>query len=101
MSREKGLGGKIEKVTIPDSDMPGWIEIMQNSGLSQEEIDSFLARLNSTYAKAKGIPDIEGELAKMEEYLEKEHGRRLTEEQRDYFRAGITERLKNDKNNKE
>ena len=100
MNREKGLGGKIEKVTIPDSDMPGWIEVMRNSDLNQEEIDWFLARLNSTYAKAKGIPDIEGELTEIEKYYEKEYGRRLTEEQRQYFRAGIAERLKNDKDKK-
>ena len=84
--------GQIEKISIPDDAMMGWMETMKDSGLSQDELDSFFTQLNATYAKEKGIIDVEAELKKIESYILKEHGRQLTKEEREYMRAGILSR---------
>ena len=92
MENRDGFDGDIERVTIPDSDMRGWIEALHNSGLTQAELDAFFARMNATYAKQKSTPDIEGELAELEEQLRTEHGIRWTDEQREYMRKGVEQR---------
>ena len=87
----------IDKIRIPDSDMPGWLEVLRQPDsngnmLADEEIDQVLAQLNTTYADAKGIINIDEELARLEKYLREEHGRELTDEQRQYLRKGIESR---------
>lgn len=94
MPERETFGGEIKRVTIPDSGMPGWIETLHQSGLDQEAMDWFLARMNSTYAKAKGIPDVEGALADIEEYIEQKEGRQLTDAQREDLRGVIEKKLR-------
>ncbi|MFA6422784.1 MAG: hypothetical protein WCV92_05315 [Candidatus Buchananbacteria bacterium] len=43
----------IEKATIPDSDMSGWINELRNSELTEEQIDMMLSRLNKKYMEIK------------------------------------------------
>ena len=90
---------KIEKISgIPDEGMIEWIKLLRESDLTEKEIDNFLARLNETYAKEKGIKNIEKmvaeELAATEQYLFKEHGKILTKEQREHLKQGIEQRLR-------
>lgn len=47
------LGGKIEKISVPDSDMAGWIKVLMEAGFSEEERDEILINLNKTYRDAK------------------------------------------------
>ncbi len=82
----------IEKITLPDSDMPGWIEVFRNSDMKPEEIDFVLSQLNQTYAEKKGIVNVDAELKKIESRLLKEHGRMLTDEQREYMKQSILSR---------
>ena len=42
-----------EKITIPDDDMPGWMQTLREGGFSDAEIDSILSHLNSTYGGMK------------------------------------------------
>lgn len=97
MTAEFRPGERIEKISIPDSDMPGWIEAIHNSGLSQEELDAFFSRLNFTYAKEKGIIDIDAEVKQVAEYILKEYGRQLSDEQLEYIRTGIRQKYGLDK----
>lgn len=87
---------KIEKITIPDEDVPNWLKALKEGGLSEEEIDSFLERKNKGYFEAKHPNYIEDELNKIkEEYFRKYH-KVLTKEEEEYFRKGIESRLKED-----
>lgn len=46
---------KIEHIVsmrIPDSDIPGWMKTLREAGMSPEEIDHMLSRLNETYKTA-------------------------------------------------
>lgn len=86
--------GKIKRITIPDRDMQNWIKALRESDLTEEQMDRMLAHLNRTYAGAKGIEEVvEKELEKLKEYLRKEHGKKLTEEQEEYLRKSIESRL--------
>ncbi len=90
---------KFEKIVgIPDGDMPGWIQVLRESNLTNQEIDNFLARLNETYAKETGINPIEKvieeHLAEIEKYILDKHDRVLTPEQREYFRKSIEDSFK-------
>lgn len=82
----------IEKIKIPDKDVPGWMQALRKSGFSDEEIDVVLSRLNVEYAKGRGIDVVEKELERIEKALLKTHGRALTKEQREYLRKSISDR---------
>jgi len=40
---------RIVGISIPDDDLPNWMRELSDSGLSQDEINRFFARLNKTY----------------------------------------------------
>ncbi|OGE74289.1 MAG: hypothetical protein A3I07_04535 [Candidatus Doudnabacteria bacterium RIFCSPLOWO2_02_FULL_42_9] len=42
---------RIEKIRIPDDDIPGWLNLLMEMGLDQREIDHILRELNKTYAE--------------------------------------------------
>lgn len=88
----------IESISIPDSDILGWMQVLREGGLSQEEIDQFLARLNATYREGLDpmSPEVERELDALVAHIEN-HGNTVTEEQRAYLRRGIEERLRQSK----
>ncbi len=90
-------GEKIEKIRIPDKDMPSWIEVLRNGGLDDEQIDEILAHLNKTYARQKEMLNsdvVEEELHKLEKDMLENHGRTFTKEQKDYLKKGIESRFK-------
>ena len=80
------------KMHIPNNDMPGWIEALRSSDLSEEEIKGVLSYLNQDYKKL--INPAEKELEKLEKYLKENYNKTLSEEQRDYLRKQIEERLR-------
>ena len=99
MESQRPNFGRVEKIRIPDSGVPGWIEALrqpdsQGKSLSAEEIDQFLGRMNKTYGELKGIINVDDELEKTENYLWETYGIILGEEQRQYLRAGIEQRQK-------
>lgn len=82
----------IENLKVIDQDVPGWIKILRENGLSAAEIDEMLSRLNVEYSKASGIDPIEKELERIEKDLWDKHKRTLDKEQREYMRRSISER---------
>ena len=83
----------IEKITIPDDDMVGWIKVLHEGGFSDEEIDSILSHLNSTYAGLKKEEFINEELNKMDGEIKNRRGIGLSESEREKLKAGIKSRL--------
>ncbi len=49
----KELGGKIEKIKIPDKDIINWYKTLHKENFSLEEIDFILKSANKTYKKQK------------------------------------------------
>ena len=92
MEKERKFG-KIEKVRIPDEDMPSWIETLRKGGFNDEEMDLILENLNPTYRKMKNPDFVEKELERLKVHLFKGLGRSLTKEEIDYLRKGIESRL--------
>ena len=92
MEKERKFG-KIEKVRIPDEDMPGWIETLRKGGFSDEEMDLILENLNPTYKKMKNPDFVEKELESLKDCLFKRLGRSLTKEEIDHLKKGIESRL--------
>ena len=45
---------EIKGLSIPDADMPGWIQSLVEGGFSTGEIDAILSHLNQAYFEAKG-----------------------------------------------
>jgi len=82
------------KASVPDDDMLGWIEALHTNGFSQKEIDDIMSHLNKEYRDQKyPVEDrIAEELKKLEEDLLKNHGKILSNEQREYLRNGIASR---------
>jgi hypothetical protein len=89
-----GFGGKIEKVRIPDSDMTGWSEILRAENFSEKEVDAILSHLNLTYRDMAHPNWIEKELEWVEGHLKKDHGKNLTEDQKERFRQFARRREK-------
>ncbi|KKT42311.1 MAG: hypothetical protein UW30_C0001G0036 [Candidatus Giovannonibacteria bacterium GW2011_GWA2_44_13b] len=81
----------IEKINIPDGDIPGWMKILREGGFSDKEIDAMLSRLNVAYAKGAKIDPMEEELKRIEEHL-KAYGKTLNDEEREYMRKSIASR---------
>lgn len=84
---------KIEKVRIPDEDVPGWIETLQKGGFNNDEIDLIVGNLNVEYKKARNPNYVEEELERVKEDLFKKMGRSLTQEEIEHLRKGIESRL--------
>lgn len=90
--KEKPSRYNFENVRIPDSDVPGWINTLRELGMSQEEVDGFLSRLNLAYDDHLGGPFVESELNKIEQKTLEKRGTLLTEEEKEYFRKAIRSR---------
>lgn len=88
MPRE-GKFEKIEKVRIPDEDMPGWIKTLREGGFTDEEMDLILTNLNPTYRKTKNPDFVEKGLEKLKEDLSQKIDRELTQEEIDCLRKGM------------
>ena len=82
-----------DKAQIPNNDMPGWIQTLREGGFTDEEIDRMLIRLNKEYAKQKGADVVEEELKIVEKEFVAKSGRYLNEDEKEYFKKGIRERL--------
>lgn len=92
MKKEKFSNETIgDKARIPDGDVIGWIESLRDAGLSNDEIDAMISRLNKTYREKSSGDYVEEELKKIEETV-KSHGGRLSEEQKEYLRKSTKER---------
>ena len=85
---------KIEKLRIPDDDMPGWIQTLREGGFNDEEIDFIMSNLNKTYDRLKKNEFIEQELRRMEEEIKNRRGFGLNIDERRALRESIESRFK-------
>lgn len=91
--KKEGKFEKIEKVRIPDEDMPEWIKTLREGGFSDEEMDLILENLNPTYRKMKDPDFVEKELERLRKDLFEKIGRPLTREEIEHLRKSIESRL--------
>jgi hypothetical protein len=74
---ERENESEIIGMSVPDSEVEGWIRTLQAGGFSQEEIDSIMSHLNETYLAAKEGPEFMEEYTQAVEYLEKKRGHKM------------------------
>ena len=88
---------KIVGLNIPDSDLNGWLQELQQSKLTSEEIDAFLAHLNKNYASKllTKAAKVESELKGSVAYLEEKFGHPITPEAELYLRKAIDKMFSN------
>lgn len=84
----------IEKLSIPDEDMPGWIRTLHEGGFSQNEIDYILTGLNKTYSDMKKPEMIKMLIENVKRRVLIKTGRLLTPEQTQYLMKAIEEKFK-------
>ncbi len=84
----------IEKLTIPDEDVPGWMQTLREGGFTDTEIDSILSNLNSTYSHEKRKGYIEAELLKMGNEIYERRGTPLSEQEKKDLKEGIESRFR-------
>lgn len=84
---------RIARIRVPDHDVWNWIGTLRAGGMSEKQISDMLSALNEEYAKRMGRDVVEEELRALEERLIREYGKYLSEEQKEYMRKGIRERL--------
>lgn len=83
-----------ERISVPDHDVPGWIQILREGGFTDQEIDSMLSNLNVTYREIKEGELVNKELGKMDEEIRNRRGTGLTEDEKELLRKGIESRFK-------
>ncbi|MDP1688564.1 MAG: hypothetical protein Q8L47_00300 [bacterium] len=83
----------IEKISVPDDDMPGWIKLLHESNITDEEIDRILTHLNETYADKSRETTINKELRKMEAEVINRRGSEFTPDEKKTIREGIETRF--------
>lgn len=77
------------KLKIPDDDLPNWMRVLREGGMTDEEIDSIFCKTNKTWLETRLPELIERELMKINEIKKKQNGFGLMEEERKYFRKAI------------
>jgi hypothetical protein len=78
---------KITGLSIPDEDMPGWIRVLRESDLTNEEVEQILLINNKTYARE--TLDIEEIINAAEAELLRVTGEPLTEHEKNRIRKKI------------
>jgi len=81
-------------MSVPDDDVPGWIQTLHEGGFSTKEIDSILGHLNKEYFNHTLEGKIDQVLKQEIEYLKIQYNRILSPEQIEYLRRGIEMRFK-------
>ena len=87
------LGGKTEKINIPNENMIEWIRILREGGFTDKEMDRALTHLNQEYAELKMPPHVREALKRVISRLEEERGRKITPAEKDSLLKVIQSRL--------
>ena len=88
----------IEKVSIPDEDMKGWMDTLREGGFSEEEMSSMMVYLNQTFRNIQGPSMVEGEIQKIKEALVNERKYHLNEDQEKELRNFFYRKMGIEKN---
>lgn len=82
----------VEKASIADEDVPGWIEALKQGGdMTQEEIDFMLSNLNKSYARALNPNWMEDEIDQIDRFYFHHTKKRLTDEDKQRLRAKLAQ----------
>lgn len=81
------------RMMVPDSDIQGWLSVLREGRLSEEEIDSMMVHLNEVYRNIRGPVIIEREVEKIKELLTQEHKYHINREEEDYLRMLLKKKL--------
>lgn len=81
---------EVEGLQIPDNEIPQWMEIYREIGMSPEEIDRVLIRLNKTYADVKKPILIDTYFEMVLAELKKEGRGDLTDAQKENLRNALS-----------
>lgn len=93
MSKELPEVEKMKKIRVADEDVLDWIRSLKEGGLSNEEIDAVMSKLNSLYRKKRQPDFIVDELDKFQEEYREKHGQEMPPEMVEYFKKGLKMRL--------
>jgi hypothetical protein len=77
------------KLSIPDDDLPNWMQVLREGGMTDDEINSIFCKTNKTWLEARLPELIEKELKKINDLKKKQNGIGLIGEEREYFRKAI------------
>ena len=83
----------VTKISIPDDNIPEWMNVLREGGINEEEMDAILMHLNKTYSNLKAPFIIEREIEKIKEELVKEYKYYLNDEQEQLIRKGLEEKM--------
>lgn len=80
---------QIVRMAIPDNDMREWLKVLHEGGLSEEEIDHMMVRLNETYKGVQGLAVVDREVKRIKEMIEEKHKYHINDEQENILRKNI------------
>lgn len=83
----------IERIRIPDEEAPVWMQTLREGGFSDDEIDMIMAYCNAVYFELKKPKMVEQEVERIIKLFFREQGKVLNEEEVEYFRKGVGQRL--------
>jgi len=84
----------IEKLRVPDEDIPGWMQTLREGGFTDAEIDTILSNLNQTYSNEIIKGQVETELIKINNEIREKRGVALSDTERNALRKGIESRFR-------
>jgi len=84
---------QIAKISVPDDNIPEWMNVLRDGGMNEDEMDAILIHLNETYRNLKAPFIIEREIEKIKEALVKEYKYHLNNEQEQEIRKGLEEKM--------
>lgn len=77
------------KLSIPDIDLPNWMRVLREGGMTDDEINSIFIKTNKTWLESKLPELVERELEKINEKNRQLRGIGLSPEEKEYFRKSI------------
>lgn len=85
---------KIEKLKVPDDDVPDWMQTLHESGFSSDEIDAMMRHLNDEYATQKLRNIIEQEVEAIDRMLQTKRGAKMSAREREVAKNFVLDRLR-------
>jgi hypothetical protein len=83
------------RISIPDDDMAGWIQVLKEAGFSEEEMGRIFFRTNKTYRRENKNELINWIAKEAEEGVSKKFNVILTDQQKETIRRAVEEEYNN------
>jgi hypothetical protein len=82
------------KLSIPDDDLPNWMRVLREDGMTDDEINGIFCKTNKTWLEARLPELIERALEKINDTKKRQNGIGLIGKEREYFRKAIEKGLR-------